>query len=188
MTKASKMIQETNRLIRGPSGFDYQVATNVIHDRIHQGTLFSSSVFDAALVTTGTIAMLIRPDPSISAHTRFGVAVGGDSIARLSKGVTFSAPGAVLTPENRNQISSNAPLLLLNQDPTITDPGTEMIPGGLFFPGGFGFFASGSQGEFFNEWILAPGVVYYAEVENISGVAAPVQLQVEFYEPIELLP
>ena len=187
MTKVSSLVQEQNRLLRGPSGFDYQVSTSVIHDRIHQGSMFSSTVFNQTLAAGATIGMLIRPDPSIDVHARFEVAVGGDSIARLYKGTTFSAAGAVLTPENRNQVSSNTALMLLNQDPTITDPGTEMIPGGLFFPGGSGFFTSGSADDFFNEWILAPGVVYYGEVENISGVANPTQIRIDFYEPIELL-
>ncbi len=187
MTKVSTLMQEQNRLIKGPSGFNYQVTTNVIHDRIHQGVMYQATVFDQAVPNTGMVMLLIRPDPTLEVHARFEVAVGGDSIARLYKGATFSAPGTILSTENRNQLSSNTALAVLNEGPTITDPGTELIPGGLFIPGGSGFFTSGSVDAFFNEWMLAPGEVYYGEVENISGTTNPMQIQMDFYEPIELL-
>jgi len=152
------------------------------HARIHQGTFYSADLFDPALASAGVLDMLIRPDASVSMHLRFTLAAGGDAQVELFEAATFSAAGALLQPINRNRITANVARGLLNTGPTITAPGVKLTHGLL--PGGSQGQTVGAVGSSFEEWVLAPGVVYLLRSTNLAGQAQPVDIQVDFYEPI----
>ena len=164
-------------------GFENVVTSlDAIHGRIHQGLFFSADVFDPILADDGDLDVLIRPDASVSMHTRFIATTGGDAQIWLYENTTFSAPGVAQTLHNRNRISQRTALGLINLGPTVTAVGDELVTGLL--PGGKAGQASGSEKQSFEEWILAPGLVYLARVRNVAGTVQPANMQIDMYEPL----
>lgn len=164
-------------------GFENVVTSlDAVHARIHQGLFFSADMFDPALANLANLDVLIRPDASVSMHIRFIATAGGDAQVWLYENTTFSAPGVAQTSQNRNRVSQRTALGLVNLGPTVTAVGDELLTGLL--PGGKAGQASGSEKQSFEEWILAPGLVYLARLQNIAGQVQPVNMQVDYYEPV----
>lgn len=153
-----------------------------IHANIHRGWMFSASIVDLALADDAAIEVLIQTHATQSAHMRFVAAGGGDVEIELYEGATFSAAGTPMSASNRNRSSANTADSIITHTPTLTGDGTELH--NTLGPGGSGFFATpGGESRTFEEWVLAPATVYLFRVSNRSGVAAPVSVTLDFYEP-----
>lgn len=177
MTKTSRLVQQIRAL-----GLPM---TDIIHERIHHGEFFSATVYNAALADDANISVLMQVPASMSCHVSYIVRAGGDAEVILYEAPTFSNAGSALTAYDRNRITANESLTVLTTGPTVSDTGTllesQFIPGGT---AGFLSFSPGSEGSMFKEYVLKPGEDYLLRAFNRSGGAAPMNVQVDFYEPI----
>jgi len=165
----------------GFSGFKNGVAvTDIVHDRIHQGTFFQSNNFDPAVANNGTIEMLVRVVSG--AHLRWQGNVGADSLGTFFSGPTLTDDGTPLPRVNYNSFATLTASTLVFDAPTYTDSGTPVLEN-IFIPGGSGGRAIGGSGSSFEEFVLAPGD-YLGRIQNISGNNnVPMQLVINWYEP-----
>lgn len=178
MTKTSRVLQE-NRLGGTPS-------IGMVHERIHRGEFFTGGFFNQAVADNASLEILIQVAASVSMHALFVARVGGDAIARFYEDSTFSGQGDDMLVSNRNRFSANlgtkaSPVSVLTTTPTGIVPGTLLAE--EFLPGGTGFITGGNTVPAFQEWVLQTGKVYYGQLENVSGVANPMNIEIEFYEP-----
>ena len=154
--------------------------TDVIHDRIHQGTFFQSNNFEAAVANNGTLEMLVRV--TTGAHLRWSANVGGDSLGTFYNGPTLTDDGTALSAVNFNTFSSLTAVTEVYDGPTYSDPGTPVLEN-IFIPGGSKGQVTGGSGGAFEEFVLGPGD-YLGRLQNISGNNnVPLQIIVHWYEP-----
>lgn len=164
-------------------GFEATVTTlGQVHARIHQGLFFSADHNDPALASSGIMDILIRPAATVSMHVRFNVVTGGDAQVWLFEGTTFSVAGAAVPSVNRNRFSPHTAQALLTSGPTITADGLELLTG--LIVGGKSGQSSGGVRESFEEWIFKVGEVYLVRVQNLNAQAQPVDVGIDFYEPL----
>lgn len=155
------------------------------HARIHEGKAFSAGLYNAALGNNASIEILIQPVNAM--HMIFGASAGGDCEVHRFEGTTFSAAGGALTAFNKNRFSLIESGATITSAPTLTVDGTELPPG--FIPGGFGGNATGGQdGGYEREMILNSTEVYLFRLTNISGISAPANSIIEWYEPAAVAP
>lgn len=163
----------------------YLITVSTEHSKVHQGEMFSAGYYDAAVVTTGDIELLVQIPAGTSAHTYFKVLAGGDSLFEAFEGTTFSAAGTSAGTLNNNRTSSNTPTVTVTHTPTLTTDGTliwqEYIPGGT--GSGVGQVTPGAvQNIAAEQSIFAPSTNYLFRLTNNSGTTQPLQIQLAFYE------
>jgi hypothetical protein len=177
MVKSSKQLQAI-RALGVP-------ITDIIHERIHAGEMFSATTYDASVADDGSLDILFSVSSNMSAHLAYIVRAGGDAEILFYEGPTISNNGTALTPSNRNRILKTASLHSIFSGPTISDAGDQLenqfVPGGT---AGFLAFTPGSEGSLFKEYVLAPGEDYLLRCFNRSGDATTISLQLDWYEPI----
>lgn len=177
MVKSSRQLQQIRAL-----GLPM---TDIVHERIHHGEFFSAFTYEAALADDGFSSILIQCAETMSCHFSYIVRAGGDAEIQLYEAPTFSNAGSSLTVVDRNRITNNSPLTTLTTGPTVSDTGTllesQFIPGGTT---GFLSFNPGGEGSMFKEYVFAPGTDYLLYAYNRAGGAQPMNIQVDFYEPI----
>lgn len=157
------------------------VATDVVHDRIHQGLFYSPSRYVASLGNGASIEFLIRVQ-SVGLHSRITGKCGGDATIVLYEGADVSSPGTQIIPANRNRFNQRAAETLFYHTPTLNDDGTELDTD--FIPGGSWPFAGGGVGPFFQEWILKTGTDYLLRLTNTSGSGQPAEVELDCYEAV----
>lgn len=159
------------------------VTMDTVHDRVHRGQMFVGSAYNASLAAAGTFDVLFRVGTGHSAHLDIAASLGGDGTVQLYEAPVSTVDGTALTLVDRNRITKNTPTSLAFTGPTLTSPGTLLVTD--FFPGGSGGSGAtpgGSSDANFTEVVLGPGD-YLIRVTNTSGAAAPVDVNLNFYEP-----
>lgn len=155
------------------------VVQDSVHQQIHRGILFSTDIVDLTLGSSSTLEVLITAN--CGAHMRITAAVGSDATIEFFENPTVTAAGTPTDIYNRNRFSTKTPGCVVTSGPTVTVDGTQLE--NMFVPGGTGPLASGGAGDFWNEWILKTNNTYLVRLTNISVGAAPMQLQLDWYEP-----
>ena len=173
MTKMSEEFRDTTR--ETPLGNE-QVVIDTVHQRIHDGRFYTTSLIDLVLENNADLEILVRVVDA--AHFRPNMALSGDAVGALYAGPTTSDDGSALTIQNRNQFSSRAATTLAFSGPTASAPGVVLDQ--AVMPGGSGPFAVGSD-EGFGEWILDPGD-YLVRLTNKAGATKPASIQLDWYE------
>lgn len=153
---------------------------SVIHDRTHQGIAYIISRVNTALANDGSLDIVLLVGAN-HAHTVFAVNAGGVCEAGVYEQPTLSAQGTVLQVVPRNRATSLPAALKARHSPTVTAVGNALfrviVPGG-----GFGFAPVGGSFSGRAELVLKRATNYLFRATNISGGAAPVALNVDFYE------
>jgi hypothetical protein len=108
----------------------------------------------------------------------------GDIDVQIYEDSTASADGSPLTSFNTNRNSSNTPLLVFNDAPTITGVGTLMhttwvVPTAAGIGGSAEGISGVTSGE---EWILKPSTKYLVRVTNNSGDTIAYRYELLWYE------
>ena len=155
----------------------YLVVIDEPHQRIHDGVFFSAGVNDPALGNGASIEILFRVVGG--AHTVIRLDHEGNATFESFEDMTSTDDGSSVSAFNRNRFSSNVPNSLVFSGPTITLDGTP-LPEQLLI-GGTGGKASGVQGSFFLEWILAPGD-HLLRLTNDSGTDSRAQVLLDWSE------
>ena len=170
-------------MAHGLSGFRNAISvTDVIHDRIHQGTLFYANMLDQTVAAGNFIDMLIRVPTGGGAHLRWSASVGADALMTIYEAPTLSADGSSITPTNYNRRSSLTASTLIFSGPTVTAVGSPVLEN-VYIPGGSGFFTPGGSNTGFEELVLNHNTDYLARLTNISSFATVLQIQCTWYEP-----
>ena len=171
----------------GFSGFRNVVAaTDIIHDRVHQGTVFTANHINLAAINNEFIDMLVRVPANWSAHLRWQGSVSGDALGTMFNGPTVTDDGTPITPINFNGFSTLTPKVLIFHTPTVADPGAPVLEN-IYIPGGAHGQSHGGQGGSFEEVIIPPGD-FLGRLTNISGNNAIIQIIVTWYEPQKRVP
>ena len=157
------------------------VMTDIIHDRIHQGSMFTCNWYSLNLGNNNDVICRISV-PSGSAHARATITCTGQARVVFRSGDTFSADGTAKTVGNRNGFSTLTATTLVYEDPTVDVAGT--VVGEFIIPGGEKKQATGGIQSGYEEQVLPPGE-YTLIVTNTSGQDADVGFQIDFYEPPE---
>ncbi len=153
-----------------------------IHKRVHDGGMFQLDRVVEAVADDGTIELLVQVPAATQVHLRFAAAAAGDARISIFEGTTFSDAGTAMTAVNRNRVPTiSTPGSVVTHTPTVTGDGTELSD--VLIPGGSGGNASGGTDDGFQEWILAASTDYLVRLKNISGGAAHLGLQLNWYEP-----
>ena len=117
MTKTSKLMQ------RGfVSGF---TMIDMIHERVHNGQIFSVGLANAALADDSTIEILVTVVDGL--HLRARVSTGGDALVSFFEDTVTSDDGTALGVINLNRFSTNVPTTTFFSGPTTTDDGDLLI-------------------------------------------------------------
>lgn len=159
--------------------------TDIIHERIHNGEMFSASRYVASVSDDASLDLLFQCSDDWSSHIVYVVRAGGDAEVLLYEGPTFSNAGTEVDAINRRRVNPIASVHTVTHSPTVSDTGLlleqQFVPGGS---GGFFSFTPGSEGSLFKEFVFAPGEDYLLRVFNRSGSATPINAQLDWYEPI----
>lgn len=158
-----------------------------IHERVHQGILFTHEQVAVAgdpaeLANDASLEYLITVPAGKFPHMRWAAECGGDSRVRIYEGVTTSDDGTEVTMLNRNRNSSNTAPITLHTGPTVSDYGTLL--GDQVMPTGGGIFGIGGgagAATIFGEWVLKPSTLYVVRLTNISGGAQPAGVEMRVY-------
>ena len=154
-------------------------ADTAIHDKIHEGLLFTCSDYMSDLDAGQTLSLhLITPNDGSDIESNWTISVSGLSTAQLFENGTVSDLGTACATINQNRSSSNTSTVLGKKDSTFSADGSELfiLSTGASGPGQAK--SSGSDDLFF--WILKPNEDYEL---RITSKAADVSgsLDVEFY-------
>ena len=150
------------------------------HHNIHLGRTFTASYLDESVANDASLEFLVQTG-ALQAHMGLHANGGGSFELYLFEGTTVSAAGTSLAAVQRNRTSSTTATATVTHTPTITADGTQLEV--EFIAGGTGGIASGSQGDFHEEWVLAPNTNYLVRVKNVAGVAEEMGLIIDWYEP-----
>ena len=174
MTKLSETFRETAPEFGNTR---HQVVIDEPHQRIHDGTFFSSGVNDPILADTASLEVMIRVVGG--AHMVVRLEHEGDATFEGFENVLTSADGVAVAAVNRNRFSANTADSSVFSGPTITGDGTKLAEQLLL--GGSGGKAQSAEGSFFLEWLLSPGD-YLIRLTNNSGTASRAQVLLDWYQ------
>lgn len=153
------------------------------------GLLYSVEAFDATLADGATIDIVITgptvSNPPVSGEV-YGLtiaaeaAMDGDGLMQLYSGATYTeSSGTSLTPDQRNDNSPNTAESVVEQDPTVTDPGT--LRDTYLITGGGGGNAVGGNAVV-GRRIFAPSDTALLRLTNQSGQARRALLRTTWIE------
>lgn len=154
-----------------------------VHGRVHAGTFFNISYYDAAVTAGAARYVYLQPGTTKHLHTVFGAASGGDSEFYFFEGTNNSVNGTTLTAVDSNRVTANTAEGLFTHTPTISATGNLLYT--TYIPGG-GFFGSGGSGggpiRDGTEVILNTNTGYLLKFVNAAGTAQGLHLAAGFYE------
>jgi hypothetical protein len=160
---------------------------SALHRMTHEGFVYHTSGKLTGILDDGvTDILLVVPAYSYPHFQRFRISAGAGDIDMIAYEDTLaSADGTPLTVFNTNRNSSNAPNLVVNIAPTVTDVGTAiattwLVPtvAGVGQQGTAGIVGE-SDGE---EWILQPSTKYLIRITNSSGGTIAMLYEMLWYE------
>lgn len=150
------------------------VNTDAVHQRIHEGVFFTTSLTDPVLGAAAALDLLIQVPADTGVHVRIHGSAGGEAVAELFENTTFTVPGAAVAMNNRNRFSPRVSPITITSGPTLTLPG-DLLVSEIVGP------KSGGDLGIFEEWILGPGD-YLARLTNTAPQAQAAALQFDFYD------
>jgi len=151
------------------------------HRLIHDGFFFELWRGDTSLADAANLDLMLVVPAGTYPHLQ-DVSLesdGGVVTLAMYEGTTVSANGTSLPVFNKNRNSSNTNNTTLYYAPTITDVGTQFKHAAIV--------SDSQSSEIFSqskagEWVLAPATNYLIRVNNASGAARNINLQIGFYE------
>lgn len=147
------------------------------HRLIHDGMFFEFGQADATFPIGAEVDILISPPAGVFPHFQdIEISTNQAPINfDLYEGVTVSAAGTSIPPQNKNRNSSRAAETAITVSPTITDLGVNFKSGSVPIP---------SIAEVLREreWVLQPATLYLLRLANASGVVANLNVTIDFYE------
>jgi hypothetical protein len=153
-----------------------------IHQRTHEGKVFSVGYDTSSLSNNSSINILIKTLTNTPHITIAGV-MGGDGLMEVFEDVTYSVIGTALTPFNHNRSSNRTTTVTFHHTPTITSTGTR-LDGNRYIPGGVGGHAVGSGGvQWEQEIIFKANSNYLVRLTNVSGQSSRAEMHIIYYEP-----
>ncbi|MFA6972401.1 MAG: hypothetical protein WC208_13530 [Gallionella sp.] len=160
----------------------YMPGIDIVHQKVHEGRYFSGGYYNAALVDTGTIDLLVQTSTTNSTHCRVSGYSGGDSLVQIFEAAAFSNAGTAVSISNHNRSSSKVFDGTVTHTPTLTGTGNQ-LNGTIFIPGGVKAGSSGGSGNFDSEFILAVSQTYLFRITNVSGATKKQSMMLECYQP-----
>jgi hypothetical protein len=154
-----------------------------VHKKCHDGVFYTHSSLHAALADNANLNHLIRVGAN-AAHTSFSISGGGDAYFYLYEDTTVSSNGTAAFVFNANRSSANTNLTLINEGPTITADGTQLLSA-LLIGGAGGNAVGGTDGSpvrLGSEIILDANTNYLLRLTNKSGQARDFSISIGWYE------
>lgn len=150
---------------------------DIIESDVNEGTIFQSTHTQFLIASTEYDDILIITPPDTDETYKktikllgfFAIASGQPWRAELYKNPNATAGSTNKIGSNHNLQSNNTPLLIVNEDPTIINPG--ILIDEAFFGGGTGDKkdASLKSGLLFAQWVLAKDNKYIIRLVNNTG-------------------
>lgn len=158
---------------------DIAIATrDVVHEKIHDGLLFSACDEQNAIANNAVVNYLFTADAGKDLHLVWEI--DGDIAMRVEffSGTTTSASGTLLDTANRNIGSANVSGATVHRGPTITADGTKrcMARVGNATVGA----RSGGTNRAGHEWVIPAGTKALIRITSLSGASASLNAASDF--------
>lgn len=151
------------------------IVQNSIHEKIHDGALFTASRFVDAVGDNLEIRIHIVTAAARVAHMR--IRVGGKNAVELALHetavVSGDEEGTAITAYNRLRSSAATAVTSILHTPEFSDDGTLLLNT-----------VARDNFSSFEEWDLAGGTDYQVIATNRSGAAQPMSVVLDWYEPV----
>lgn len=158
-------------------------ATDLEQMAVSMGRYFAVGHYDAALVNTASIDILVRTGSAgIMRTMMLGglLASGGSALLEVFQAPTITADGNALAVLQVNQLSPNINNTLTFEAPTVSATGTMIFR--LFVPGGSGGNSVGATSSPFQRLLTLPDTDYLIRGTNLSGQAVNMSLNLNWVE------
>jgi hypothetical protein len=165
-------------MMEGVNGSNLQVTTDYVHEYVHQGALWTTSIAVPSLANSGDSDCYIVTGSDMC-HLVSAIQAEGACTLNIYEDAVGSN-GTVLTPTNLNRNVATTPTTVIRAGATITSVGTLLFT--FYLPGGTG---GGKAGGFIRqgtEIVMKPNTAYLYRTTNVSGNAIRLAKQLEFYE------
>lgn len=159
------------------------VVIDSTHRMIHEGGMYSITVWDLAVVDTGTLSIGMTIPAGIVVHFKEVQATGYGWPFKMTALLyeSFTPSGTYKIPNNHCVLPNFQPsLCTVNINPTGWTPSDQF---GILFGGGTSIAGTGSSGasSFTSDYIVGAGT-HVLVGENISGATAEIMLRMTWIE------
>lgn len=149
------------------------------HIRIHKGQMFSAQLLSASVANNAYLDILFIPTQDC--HIEISLGSEGKSLFSFYENPINVTLGTPMTPYNHRRNSPLVTSSTLKSAPTVTDVGTTLLQAGYIF-GGTGGNTVGGLRTSRNEFMLNPSKTYLIRLQNVSGTAKSMDIQLSWYE------
>ena len=150
------------------------------HNEIHEGNSYIANYLFPNVGNNSYADLHIIAGSTKAPHIQMFVVGDGKSYISLYRGATYSNSGTALAVYNRNGESSNTTQSQFYYSPTISNSGTLVYQ--TLLPGGKGSAAVGGETSSKSEAILKYSTDYLLRVQNVSGGAEDIAIEIDYYE------
>jgi hypothetical protein len=158
------------------------IAIDFNHHEIHEGDFYS---FGYTFIDVASTAFAYLRFLTGAKEFHYGIEIDteGKAYAFLYRGTTYTLDGTTVALINNNCGSSNTALTTAFFTPTPDAFGTLLTPpNGILIPGGLGPQSIGGSVKSNEERVGAVSGDYLIAVQNVSGLAKDITIQVAGYE------
>jgi hypothetical protein len=168
--------------------FKVPVFIDVGHHEIHEGDMYSVSVYDLVAAATDTVEVFILTpavsNPQKRIHMLSNYEGSGAHEYLITEGCTYSSGGAAYVPKNRNRGSTKT-----TSAQSVYVGGDDQTGGNIVVTGGSALWADGGGAGRTNgggdrsahEWVLAPATGYLFTMTS-GATSTAISLELTFYE------
>jgi len=143
------------------------------------GQMFDTGYFWTSIANNANADIVL--ELTNDAHLWPIFSAGGEAKCNIYRNPTYTV-GTALVLVNKDETSSKTTTAVAKRDPTVTAAGTEIHVEGIM--GGSGGVAAGGSREIVMKHVLAGGNNYLFRINNLSGVANPAFIGLDFRDPL----
>ena len=149
----------------------HKAIVTVSHEEreLHNENLWSAGHLVVDVANEGYTRLLLTNNGLKEAHINFKVSVEGKAYLKAFRGGLHSNQGTSLAEVNHVGKSTATTDIVVTYNPTVTTPGTQMLPTQLL-PGGIDPVSIGIKGKG-GGYTVPPADNFYIEVQNQGGAA-----------------
>ena len=154
-----------------------------IHQLVHEGRMYTANHLSKVVANDGFIRLYVKSGATSETHIEFTVSTEGKAYLKTISAPTIVTPGTL--PDNIN-------LTLFNRKGGTNGPNAEVrygttytggtLRGNKVVLGGTGGQSVGSSTGTRIESVILPGEDIIIEMQNVSGQAKDMEIDIDFYE------
>jgi hypothetical protein len=163
------------------------ISMNRNHHEVHEGHFYTFGRTFLAVADDATVRVRFLTSANKEFHYGVEITAEGKALVKELEGTTYTDNGTEITPVNNNRSSSSVAELTAYHTPTVDVAGDELTPGnGILLVGGLGPNSIGGDIKPGEEFIAKVSTDYVIEVQNKSGQAKDITIEIAGYEETPL--